>query len=240
MSSNVHHIHIDADTLHRAAALTGALSEPDADTLTAALDVASEVREKHGDNIEGLDAIGAHLAGLEADYYRGDTFAGDARFPDLDVSSYVRQVTDLPGRTGLRGYRYELTWRRKAQRTREGFVRGKAGATSKRDRDLGAGPFKLELALDVWILATDTERLRLIHHETGHWGLDSTEDGRPIFFTRRHPVEEFPETVAEFGLATPEQGALVAAALAHPETPKRLREYGFEATGQGLLFGAVN
>lgn len=195
-----------------------------------ALDKGPEYLEKRGFG-GALEALAGILADCPRRYWSADLL-GDLE--GCDVADIVARVVRLPERSHLSGRTIDVVWRRR-HATRQGqVVLGKAGPTPRKDRDLGAGDFRVELAFDAWCLLTPEERERLVHHELGHCRV---ADGLPA--GHGHDVEEHADTVARYGLARPAHGQLVAEAMAHPTTAKRLREWGFDpATGQGLLFGA--
>lgn len=197
--------------------------------------IGPEIRGQEGLAASGLATVNAHTRGLPRSYWPS-ALLGD--LDGYDVAGIIARVTEQPERAHLHGYRIDVTWQRKASTYRGQIVAGKAGPTPRRDRELGAAPFRVTLAFDVWVLLTAEERERLVHHELGHCGVTADAEGRPKFVGRAHDVEDFADTIARHGLSGSGQAQAVAEAIAHPETVRRLREYDLDpVTGQGLLFG---
>ncbi len=135
--------------------------------------------------------------------------------PDLDVWRAARTVLELDEFEGIRADsgRIEFAWRTVHAASCGKAVLGKAAKVSQRERDLwpdeaGAAPWwRVTIALDLWLGATDEQRERLVHHELMHLAVDS--DGKPAL--RAHDVEEFVVTAKRYGASDHEQEQLVNA-----------------------------
>lgn len=199
-------------------------------------DRAETIRENQGIAAEALRHLARLTRDLGRDYWRGEDIAdADEVF---DVAEIIRRLAKLPEHRHLAGFPVDVVWRRCAGRSCGRIVAGKGGAVGKRERELGAGWFRITLALDVWLLLTEQERERLVHHELGHCAVGVDARGHPKPETRAHDIEDFAATLARYGLAGDRESAQAAAAAAsHPETEATWRRYGFDPVSrQGLLF----
>lgn len=141
------------------------------------------------------------------------------------------------------GSRIRWVWSRKLSIKNDRAVLGTTAIVSQSDRDLwpeGAGPapwWKITLSLQAWFALSDEARVRLVHHEIAHVGVTVDDEGHTSPAINPHDIEENLTTIARFGLMDSSQGKIVAAAMAHPTTPTRQREWFVDAaTGQGMLW----
>lgn len=140
----------------------------------------------------------------------------------------LRLLVDCPELDDARGQRYRLTWRT-GKWTSQGSAcwgHSKPIPQPQRERYKIAESWDLTLSLPIWLLLDDEGKDRLLHHELMHAARNE----------RGHPVSEFPETVARFGLFTREQAALALAGVAHPSARKQIEVWGLLPTGQTQLF----
>ncbi len=158
------------------------------------------------------------------------TLRAGVDFPDEKLFPLARPLvyeatTRYPEYNHLRGTVWQVRWRTRGW-TRQGqAVLGSCSPVPRADREAwtGAGPapqFRLQLSLPHWLVLSESERLRLIHHELGH--ARRRADGSPG--TCPHDIEEFAATLARFGIEEGERPLqAVLAAASHPETTIRLR-----------------
>lgn len=144
-------------------------------------------------------------------------------------------TTKYPERAHLRGVPFEIRWRAGTWNRQGVVVFGRCGPTPKEYRECWTGPlpvplFRLQLSLAYWILATEKERARLVHHELGHCALDGD---KPVSVP--HHIEEFADTLARFGLLSDSEGQGMAAIaiLHHPSISIDVRP--FQARQQALF-----
>lgn len=114
-------------------------------------------------------------------------------------------------------------------------VCGSAKAIGAKERLLAREPrwWRIEISLPYWLLATEDERYRLLHHELCHLGLDVDEDGQLLErpYVEAHDVEDFASTVGRFGAFGDVAVRLARAAREHPT-------WKYDAEGTGHLFPA--
>lgn len=211
-----------------------------AEDLIEALDAVETVREKFGEDADGIDRMAKALKHLPA-FVRNDDLmlAADGALPDA-----AELVTDIIRTCHERGYllgkRILIEWRTGKWASSGMVVRGKAGPVPKRQRatwppEDGPPPwYRITLSLPAWLLMDDDARYRLIHHEMGHCGVSDAGDPSVI----AHDVEDFVSTASRFGPSHPDECRLAQAVAQHPETPIRMRSWEVDDRGQGQLFGA--
>lgn len=204
------------------------------------LDLLSEVLESTPD-----DDTSEHLhACLMLKEVIEETYLPDALVADALIGvnvmtgeEAIRQiVTTCTERGHLLNCRILVEWRAGGWLSQGREILGKAGPYPKRLRETwtdGDAPrFRVTLNLAYWLLASDHERLRLMHHELGHCGINGS--GNPV--TVHHDREEFVATMARFGPQEPADIMMADACLAHPDTDSKRREWDVNGDGQVLLF----
>jgi len=224
-----------------------------AEALGSHLEHIQTIRDQHGTAALAIDQATKLLRGAPRKHIRADDLA--SWFDDEDLAQIfqaapiVREVAancvefsgealDVEGSEQGSGIaplrdRIEVVFRL-SKWTRQGrVVLGSAGPVGAKQRDLDPeGPlWTVTLSLPYWLLADEHERRRLVHHELMHLKFS---EGKPK--GRGHDLEEFVATVARFGLMGREDVALVAHAIARPDTAPLLRSYDYGEDGQGLLF----
>ncbi len=134
--------------------------------------------------------------------------------PELAMAEtwLLEVINQYPERKHLRKAVIEIRWRLSTWSSQGSAVLGRAKPVPRADREAwtGGGPapdFRVTLSLPYWIVATDEERRRLLHHELGH--LQWKEDGSPG--SRGHDIEEFADTIRAFGLLPDSVEQLAAA-----------------------------
>lgn len=205
--------------------------------LTEGLDAAPDILEKEGDNQAGLVVMAGVIAPLQMWLPDEEVAPVLEELNILTAGEALRQITTLcEERGGLALGRFKIEWRTNAWISSGLSKLGHCKKYNQRLAETWIGPgkppqFLLSLNLCYWLLATDEQRLRLMHHELGHVTLiNGVPDG-----SRVHPVEEFPDTVARFGPDRPELIAIARAVMHHPETASRMREWSVDDGGQALL-----
>ncbi len=142
-----------------------------------------------------------------------------------------------------------IIWRTRAWTSRGKVVRAAAGATSTAYREEWPGEdtapwWRLDINLPAWLLHSEEENMRLLHHELGHCGIKYNEvdvgDGQVIEspvkpMTVDHDVEEFVATVARYGAYDPVQAALAACAASKDDFEKMVQAWVEDNNGQGRL-----
>lgn len=211
--------------------------KPGYDQILEAIEAAADLREKSGltsameDVVKMLDDVPAYL--------RVDDYSDIAA---LDVATIVRDLRDaLPEFKDIDGYPFKLTWRKKHGSSNGDATLGTCGKVSAKVRATWEGatpaPFwEITLALDYWICATREERIRLVHHEMSHAGIDFDKEGTPKPTVKNHDVEEFVSTAGRFGPLTRLSVALADHINAHPKIAEKRREWMCDDAGQTLLF----
>lgn len=126
---------------------------------------------------------------------------------------------------GLTPEMFEIVWKTRAVKSGGAYKLGSMGPIPEEKRDLWKGDlpvplFRLTLALPYWILATDQERERLIHHELCH--ADVATKAKPS--TRPHAIEENFETIKRYGPRDQSHAELILAGAVHPRTGELLTE----------------
>lgn len=166
-------------------------------------------------------------------------------WPVLNLEAYAERLIEVCDELQhLEGRPIRFMWRKMAPLKNDRVVLGTAGAVSKAEREkwpASAGPapwWRVTMSLSAWLQMTDTERKRLMHHELAcHCHVDVDDEGHETPVTGAHDIEEGLATVARFGLMDAGQAKVVAAAMAHPGTEAKMREYFIDpATGQGRLW----
>ena len=190
------------------------------------------------------------------------TACGGAAAEVVDTVKALRQAFDVEALhdelidrcdefEAIAGHPVAFAWLRANPLKQGDLVLGRAKAVPQRERDLWTGPgpvplWWIELALPTWLCMGPMERRRLLHHEMSHLAVEEAEvedeDGCTVRTYRArtvgHDIEEMRATMGRFGLASEAQALVVAAAMAHPSTSPRLKEWAVDPkTGQGLLFG---
>lgn len=151
--------------------------------------------------------------------------------PDLSVDLRERLVELLvkcPELEKAKAKRYLLTWRTTKWTVQGGACWGSSKSIPQpvREKTGLLETWEITLSLPVWLLLDDKGRDRLLHHELMH---AATLD-------RGHPVAEFPETVARYGLLCVDQAKLALAGIAHESARTRVEVWGLLPTGQTTLF----
>jgi hypothetical protein len=172
----------------------------------------------------------------------------DAWYPDADLQAEeinlvglrLEQLLEAPEFELIRNEVIEIRWstrpmlRRDLQSTE--VLLGRPKVVSDQERmtwPAGEPPtFRLLLSLPAALLATEDELDRCLHGLLAAFGMS---DGRPVL--RKPDVVGFAVTLARFGATGIRECQAVAGAMRHPETQRRMLEYGFDsASGQGLLW----
>jgi hypothetical protein len=220
------------------ALIEGTPENENRDLLLKAIEAAPGIVAKQGSNAAGLDAIAGLLEDLPP-YLRAPDYA---ELLDLDVQPIVDMLIEqCEEHADLAGHPIRLTWRVKHPSKSGKIVRGSCKVVSARERLtwLGDGPppwWEITLSLDVWLLLTQAERIRLVHHEMMHAMVDVDADGHEKPAMRPHDVEEFVATVGRFGPGSREALVLADHLLSHPSVAERRIEWKVDAFGQGFLF----
>lgn len=139
----------------------------------------------------------------------------------------IRLITTCPELEKARGRRYRLTWRTTRWTSGGDAVLGssKPIPVPQREKFQIAESWEIILSLPVWLLFDETARDRLLHHELMH----------AATACRHHAVQEWPETVARYGLADRDQARLTCAGILHPSARERIERWCVAADGQLLL-----
>jgi len=140
----------------------------------------------------------------------------------------IRLLVDCPELDKARGQKYRLTWRTGKWTAQGGPCWGSSKPIPQPTREKYdiAESWEIVLALPIWLLLDDDGKDRLLHHELMHAATNE----------RGHPVAEWPETVARYGLLTRDQAVLALAGIAHESARKRVEVWGLLPTGQTTLF----
>ena len=192
--------------------------------------------------VTGLSPLPSHMDGSRL-----------ATVPGLDVRVFVRANLALPEFAAANlpadPTRFAVIWRTKAWRSKGQTVLGTCQAVPLKERELwsrgGRVPlWRLTISLPYWLLATEMERHRLIHHELSHAVLQESEqeDGTALETpsTQGHDIEEGLPTLARYGARDTAQAALLFAAIMHPRTRRIAQEERWDPrTGQGIMFPPV-
>ena len=170
---------------------------------------AIEAAEKGRDGAMFDQSFAAYQAAQEA-------MRGDEALPTLVEGSIVEDMlhghqllVDVLGAHDdiekARLYRFRVLWRTTRWRSSGMDVAGSCAPVKDRERDLYGLQEHYEVTLNLawWLSLDEPGRQRLMHHELMHVARDS----------KAHPVEEWPSTVARFGLGNRAQALLVAEAL---------------------------
>lgn len=166
-------------------------------------------------------------------------------WPVLNLEAYAEILIGACDELAhLEGRPIRFMWRKMAPVKNDRVTMGTAGAVSKSEREkwpASAGPapwWRVTMSLSAWLQMTELERKRLMHHELAcHCHVDVDDEGRETPVTGAHDIEEGLATMARFGLMDSAQAKVVAAAMAHPGTTAKMREYFIDpATGQGRLW----
>lgn len=163
---------------------------------------------------------------------------------DLDVRAIAERLIETCDELGhLDSFPLRILWRRTTQVKNDRMILGTAGAVGKSEREkwpatAGAPPFwRMTLSLAAWLVMPARERVRLVHHELMHCGIDADSKGRAKPCTVAHDIEENAQTMARFGLGDRSQALVLAAAKQHPNTERQFREWFIdESSGQAALW----
>lgn len=223
--------------------------------LCAAIESANGLRDKHGTAAAGAFAMKAELSGLpghiDAASALSQTMTDEEEevlSTHLDVFAMRAELEDrCPEFEHLDARPIRFVWLKKNPTKHDMIVFGRAKLTPQREQDLWAGPgpapwWTIELGLPTWLLSSPTERRRLLHHEIAHLAVqENVDDEERVTYTPRlrgHDIEENATTAMRFGVARKEHAIVIAAAMRHPTTTEKMKEWGVDpVTGQGLLFG---
>jgi len=206
--------------------------------LLTALETAPHIREKHGRGLDGLKAIGKLLEDVPT--YMLASHHADV--VDLDIAVIGQHFIDtLPEFAMLRGFPIRYVWKRKAGAGGGKVTLGTCAVTSSRFRMLWPGNdpapwWEITIALDAWLLASENERLWLVHHELGHANVDVDDEGEASPSSRGHDVEEFYSSAGRFGPKDTAALRLARLTLAHPDAETRGDEWAGDEDGQQWLF----
>jgi len=172
--------------------------------------------------------------------------------PHCDVRTYIDHQLGLQEMRvrALRDVRrFDMVWRTRLWKSKGQHVLGSCSVIPLKEREMwsrgGIVPYwRLTLSLPYWLLASDIERYRLIHHELCHAELVEEElpDGElvPKPTATGHDMEEHLSTLARFGARDVEQAALLFAAIMHPRTRQIAQDERWDPrTGQGIMFPPV-
>ena len=191
-----------------------------------------------GTGVNALKPIGTMFTSRGFRYVREQTlWFADA---DFHVGSAIQTLAnECPEHAHLVGIPFDVWfWCRPIINGRT-IRRGVAGAVSAKRRALWPTPpapwFSMGLCLPYWLLATEEQRLRLVHHEMGHCGIDYAADGEAKPITDPHDTEEFMSTMGRFGPANDTQAALIVNATQRDDWPGWQRSVDDR---QGVLFPA--
>lgn len=129
-------------------------------------------------------------------------------------------------------------------RTQDGILRGVlASQTSVRDRELSGHKdpawFRLSVSLAFWLVATLDEKRRAMHEACMRCEVDKNESGVERPKKRLPEISSFAATAGRFGVGSKTEAKFWAALNSHPDTEKRVLDYGFGPEGQGELFDAL-
>lgn len=140
----------------------------------------------------------------------------------------IRLIVDCPELDGARGRKYRLTWRTGKWTIQGGPCWGASKPIPQPNREKYQieETWEITLSLPVWLLLDDDGKDRLLHHELMHAATNE----------RGHPVAEWPETVARYGLLTRDQAVMALAGIGHASARKRVEVWGLLPTGQTQLF----
>jgi hypothetical protein len=140
----------------------------------------------------------------------------------------LRLLVDFPELKDAKGVRYRFTWRTTEWRSKGAPVWGSSKPIPQPQREKFGirESWEVILSLPVWLLLDDEGRNRLLHHELMHAARNC----------RGHDVEEWPETVARYGLGQQPQALLALAGVAHKSTLQRIEVWGLLPGGQLAMF----
>jgi hypothetical protein len=143
----------------------------------------------------------------------------------------IRLLVDCPELENAKGRRYRFTWRVTKWQSKGMPVWGSSKPIPQPQREKFdiAESWEVILSLPVWLLLDDDGKNRLLHHELMHAATAS----------RGHAVEEWPETVARFGLGQKTQALLALAGVAHRSTFERIETWGLLPNGQVTFLPTV-
>ncbi len=136
----------------------------------------------------------------------------------------LRLLVDCPELEKARGRKYRFTWRTTEWRSAGSPVWGSSKPIPQPQREKFGIPESWEviLSLPVWLCLDDDARSRLLHHELMHAARHQ----------RGHDVEEWPETVARYGLGIKPHALLALSGIAHKSTLARVETWGLLPGGQ--------
>jgi hypothetical protein len=158
-------------------------------------------------------------------HIRGDRLTRlTARDMAEEMLSYVdpdeKRHRDRYGLAAINPDRIRWVWQTTHSETNGRIILGTCKALGKRDRALQKRKepylWEITLSLDYWLVATDQERKRLVHHELAHCCLDQDNEGNTVPKVRCHSIEEMLSTMLYFGPLDETQSAVVSAANLHP------------------------
>lgn len=179
-------------------------------------------------------------------YIPGERLAGieGLNVPDIaeELLSQFEHLDDLA--TYLRKYPHALAvlWKSRARKDkgmlRAGLARKLPDAVRARlpGADNAKPTIEVEIALDWWLAATPSERAFLLNHELQHFAPTQNDNGVWKVDMAPHDTERFVNDIASFGVQTSVDARIVAAALAHPDTPAQLAAFDVLPSGQLELF----
>lgn len=193
---------------------------------------ARERAKEHDDytSASAVDAIAKALKGAERAFVLADELA--ETFPDLDLTDRTRRMVwacEEFSRIREIRHRIRTVFRLSGWKAKGVMVVGSMAPVPTKEQDLHPnGPtWELTISLPAWLLMSEDQRDRLIHHELCH-ALPGDLGA--------HTIEEHALTLARFGPATAWQAQALAAALKRPTFIAEMRAFDFDERGQGCLF----
>lgn len=140
------------------------------------------------------------------------------------MATVIKLLKECPELEKAKGERYRLLWRVAKWTSQGSSVWGQCKPISQANREKYGIPETqdLTISLPVWLLLDAFGRERLIHHELMH----------PASGNKGHPVAEFPETVARYGVFSKDQALLALYAVAHPQAAERIETWGMLPPGR--------
>ena len=226
----------------------------EATIIGAAIDAADGIRAEAGSALKGQKLIVEILEDLR-DHL--DASRIQALMPDeyaLDLAAYRASVEPqcpelrswTHSKDGARSYPIRFVWRLPVKLAKGKVTLGTCKVFPKREAalwDIEAGPapwWEVEISLPAWLLATESERLHLLHHELMHCDIRTDDKGAKKPATRGHDIQEFSATVGRFGPLTAADSVFAENLTRHPRNEQfreeKAKAWAEDPYGQGMLF----
>lgn len=226
------------------------------EVLADAFDDAGKIRSDSGWQALGQEAlIERHLDDLRPSLWEHRKLLAliPQEFCDmreaLDLDWYRRRIeAQCPELRGSHGKPVRFVWRAEQKEKDGKIILASCKVFPKRERQLWdeverGGPcpwWEIEIGLAGWILATEHERLHVLHHELMHCDVKVSDVGEEKPAIRAHDIQEFTATVGRFGPLTTADSSFAENLTRHPRHQEhRAREghrWQVDVAGQGLLF----